>query len=175
MIFALLFACVPDDVKDTSSADTSVDSATDSATDSGDSDTQTGGSKQDILGSWLSEGENVCALFQASGFTKIVAGFSKDGTSTATVTDTKGKSYDFTGTYTIDTSTNPGTIEVKVISPVQATSAGIWQIDGDTLTYEVAQVLPDKGFTPPTPDSGFGSTAGPNVEAGVNIQIYVRN
>lgn len=173
MILALLFACIPDDVKE-SGGDTAGDSSADTSNDS-TSDSDTSPSKQDITGNWLSEGSNVSPLFQASGFTKILAGFQKDGTSTATVTDTKGKSYDFTGTYTVDTSTNPGTIEVVVISPVQATSRGIWQVDGDTLTYEVAQVTPDKGFVPPTPSSGFGSTSGPNVEAGVNVQIYVRN
>lgn len=176
MIFALFLACIPDDVKSgDSAADTAVDSSDNN--DSGDSsetttDTNTA---QDIVGNWISEGENVSPLFQASGFSVILAGFEKDGSSTATVTDTKGKSYDFAGTYTIDTSTNPGTIEVVVLTPVQATSQGIWQVQGNKLTYEVAQISPDKGFVPPTPEKGFGSTTGPNVEAGVNVQIYVRN
>ena len=51
---------------------------------------------------------------------------------------------------------------------------GIYEVDGNTLTYEVVQVDPDYGFTPPTPESGFGSTGGPNMTEGINVQVYRR-
>lgn len=175
MILALLLACIPDDVKESAGTDTSSTSTQDSTSQTQTTDTEDSGtSKQDITGDWLSEGNNLSPLFQASGFSKIVATFEKNGDSTAVATDTKGKSYTFKGTYSVDTSTLPGTIEVVVLSPIQATSEGIWQVDGDKLTYEVAQIDPDQGFSPPTPKEGFGSTTGPNVEAGANIQVYVR-
>ena len=42
------------------------------------------------------------------------------------------------------------------------------------MTYEVVQTVPDYGYTPPTPTSGFGTTSGPGVSAGDNVQIYRR-
>jgi hypothetical protein len=74
----------------------------------------------------------------------------------------------------VDASTSPGSITLTQASPYAATAVGIYQVDGDTLTYEVVQTLPDYGFTPPTSETGFGSTSGPGLDADVNIQIYQR-
>ena len=55
--------------------------------------------------------------------------------------------------------------------PYAATSEGIWQVQGDTLTYEVVETDPGLGATPPA--NGFGSTS--NGQFGDdNIQIYRR-
>lgn len=180
MLFAILLACVPDDVpggKDSDTSTTDDSSGNNQQDDSGNNnpdDSDNNQTEQSITGSWRSEGDNVAPLLQASGVAWVDATFKSDGTYTTQVGDTAGKTYDLAGTYSVDTSTLPGTIIANQTSPFAATAEGIWQVDGSTLTYEVAQTSPDKGFTPPTPEEGFGSTKGTNVQEGVNIQIYVR-
>ena len=171
MIF-LLLACTPDDVKDDTAADadTDTDADTDADTDS-DTDTDSPG---DITGSWLSEDDDVSDILVGFGFTSVSATFNSDGTYAVAATNSGGNTFDFTGTFTVGTTTNPGTIVTEQATPTVVTAEGIWQVVGDTLTYEVAQTSPDQGFTPPTPEAGFGSTGGPGVAAGSNVQIYQR-
>jgi hypothetical protein len=78
------------------------------------------------------------------------------------------------GTFVADEGTSPATIVLTQTSPYAATAEGIYQVDGDTLTYEVVQTQPDYGFLPPTPETGFGSTSGTGLNPGDNIQIYRR-
>ncbi len=168
MIFALtLIACAPDDVTD-ETKDTSTDTAGDT------SEEQEG--PGDLSGAWVSEGDDISALFQTSFFdyTRIDATFNTDGTYVVTALNGAGATTDFTGAFTVDATTNPGTIVLAQTAPSAAESQGIWQVVDDVLTYEVVQTTPDFGYVPPTPESGFGTTSGPNITAGVNVQIYRR-
>lgn len=171
-------ACAPDDVTDAkdTGGDTSGDNGGDSGGNGDDTAGGNGGGTDSIVGTWLSEGDNISALFAGDPFNyvAITSTFNEDLSYTASATDNEGGSNALSGTYTVDTSTSPGTIVLEQASPYTATASGIWQIEGDTMTYEVVQTEPDYGFVPPTPESGFGTTSGPNIEPGVNVQVYVR-
>jgi hypothetical protein len=179
MILAFAFACAPDDVTDrrydTAAPGDTADADTDSDTDA-DTDSDTDADVQRIAGDWLSTGENVSVLFANDpfDFVRITAHFGTDASYEVQVTDDQGQQGTLTGTYTTDTSTLPGTITLQQATPTTATASGIWQVSGDQLTYEVVQTSPDYGYVPPTPATGFGTTSGPDIEAGVNVQVYVR-
>ena len=128
-----------------------------------------------LVGDWISEGANISPLFQTATFdyVEITAAFEADGTYQVDAVNGGGTTTTFTGTFTTDDSTDPATITLIQTVPSDATSEGIWQVDGTDLTYEVVQTSPDFGFVPPTPATGFGSTSGPNIEPDVNIQLYV--
>lgn len=126
-----------------------------------------------IVGSWVSEGDDVSPLFVTSGFTRLTADFEDDGTYVATAVDGTGATYTFRGTYTVDDSTDPASIVASQTSPFVATAEGIWAVGADgSLQYEVVQTTPATDFTPPTPATGFGSTSGPGMSPGDNVQIY---
>ncbi len=166
LLLALTLACVPDDVDQTGTTDTA---------ESGDTaDTAT--SANGFVGTWLSEGEDLSPLFAGDPFhyTRIDAVFHRDGTYEVVGVDTQGASYDFAGTYLLDDSTTPGTITQTQTVPYDATAEGLWLVDDDLLTFEIVQTSPDYGYTPATPEGGFGSTAGPGLEDGDNVQTYVR-
>ncbi|MDP2311809.1 MAG: hypothetical protein Q8P41_02820 [Pseudomonadota bacterium] len=168
MILALaLFACTPDDV---------TDEPKDTAGDTADTDTDPSTGPGDIHDAWVSEGDDISVLFSAPPFAyvRIEATFNADASYVVTTTDGEGATADLTGTFVTDDSTNPGTITLTQATPYDATAVGIWQVERDTLSYEVVQTLPDYGFVPPTPDTGFGSTSGPGVAADSNVQIYQR-
>lgn len=166
-------ACMPDDYDGTGwppAADTDVVADTDAT------DTDVPSDAPAIVGTWLSEGADLSDLFAGEPFNyvEVQAVFRANGRSEVHATDTDGATYDITGTYTVDAATDPATITVQQTSPYEATAEGIWSVAGDTLTYEVVQTVPDYGFAPPTPSSGFGTTSGPNLEPGTNVQTYRR-
>jgi len=137
----------------------------------------TGPALDPLVATWVSEGSDLSDLFAAFPFEyqSIEAGFRADGVVNTEIVDGDGVRYVTTGTYQIDTSTTPASIVLQQIEPYQATLAGIYQVTGDVLTYEVVQIQPDYGFIPPTPASGFGTTAGPSLSAGINVQTYERS
>ncbi|MEQ1505534.1 MAG: hypothetical protein ABMB14_25095 [Myxococcota bacterium] len=158
----LLTACPADDVTDEGGSDTGS-----TATDPADA----------IAGDWVSEGDDISPLFQSAFFsyTRIDATFGADGSYTVTSVDANGASYDFAGTYAVTTDTDPRGIVLEQATPSTATAEGIWQVDVDgVLSYEVVQTTPDIGFAAPTPDGGFGSTSGPGLAAGDNVQVFRR-
>jgi hypothetical protein len=158
--------CVPDDVDVKESGDTGT---------SGDTGDTQADPAEAIHGDWVSEGDDVAPLLQLFYFTKIDANFSADGTYLVTALDVNGATYDYAGTYTVAVDTEPHTIVLEQATPSVVTSEGIWSVDdAGVLTYEVVQTSPDSGFTAPTPATGFGSTSGPGIEAGVNIQVFRR-
>jgi hypothetical protein len=168
----LLLACAPDDVTtDGPTTDTAADADTDT-----DADTDADADTQDISGAWVSAGDDLSELFANDPFdyVEVDATFSADATYTVSVRDTDGQTGTLTGTYTTDITTSPGTITLQQATPYTATASGIWQVSSGVLTYEVVQTQPDYGFTPPTPESGFGTTAGASIEPGVNVQTYRR-
>ena len=170
-----LVGCRPDDVKDDTGGGS--DSVAD---DSGDSTPPV----DDLVGSWLSEGANISPLFAASpyNYVSITAVFNADATYSADgVQDSDGDgagdtTYTFSGTYTTDLTTEPHTIALTQTSPSADTATGIWDVDGDTLTYEVLSAQAASVCDAPTPEGGFGSTSCRvgNYEDGFNIQVYVR-
>lgn len=174
MILALALACAPDDY-DTGKTTPTDDSGTTTPTD--DTGTTATGSANDTLaGSWLSEGANIADLLAGPPFNivSITATFGGDGSYEVVSTDDEGTSGTLTGTYVADLGTDPAGIVLSQATPYTATAEGIYQIVGDTLTYEVVQTVPDYGYAPPTPESGFGTTSGNGIEAGINVQTFVR-
>ena len=154
--------------------DADVDADTDADADSdADSDADADADADTLVGDWLSTGSDLSELF-APYFSGITASFRSSGAYTVVATDTDGKSTTFLGTWTDDASTSPAGIELVQTSPSNATSEGIYAVNGDVLTYEVVIVDPSYGYTAPTPSAGFGSTSGPQLEAGQNVQTYRR-
>jgi hypothetical protein len=188
---ALLSACLPDDVSTPGTyrnvatlpgtlADADSDGDTDTDTDAdadadadADTDTDTDTDADTLPGTWLSSGADLSDLF-APYFSKITADFRANGAYTVVAVDTDGGATTFTGTYTADTGTVPGAIELLQTSPSNARSEGIYRVTADTLLYEVVIVEPSYGYAPPTVASGFGSSTGPQLEPGQNIQTYRR-
>ena len=174
-------ACRPDDVSnDTGSGKETTDGADGTSgddtggTDGGGGDG--GGTGALIAGSWLSTGDDVSPLFSKRPFNyvEITANFEVDGSYLVHVLDESGQEADLEGTYVADDSTTPSSIVLTQATPYAATAEGIYQVDGDTLTYEVVQTQPDYGFLPPTPETGFGTTSGSGLNPGDNTQIYRR-
>ena len=167
MIFFLLHACAADDY-DSGPTDTATDPTTDT--------TPTGTADLRLAGEWLSEGDDVSTLLAGDPFNivSVSASFVADGSYSVVSVDADGQSGTLTGTYVIDEGTDPAGIVLTQATPYSATAVGIYQIDGTTLSYEVVQTVPDYGYAPPTPETGFGTTSGNGIEAGINVQTYVR-
>jgi len=135
------------------------------------------GSVDPLVGVWVSEGNDISPLFSNLPFfyEYIEATFRADGTVVTFIEDRDGATYVTSGTYVANDSTVPGVITLQQVEPYSATLQGIYLVEGDVLTYEVVQLTPDYGYNPPTPALGFGSTNGPNLTAGVNIQTFERD
>ncbi len=187
MSLIALLACLPDDVEspgtyvnaalqDEADTDTDTDTDTDADADSDtdtDADSDSDTDADTLVGDWLSEGDDLSELF-APYFDRITAGFTSGGTYIVVATDTDGQSTTFKGSYTTDTSTRPANIELVQTSPSSAVSHGIYEVEGDKLSYEVVITEPDYGYVAPTPEEGFGSSSGPQLEPGANVQTYRR-
>lgn len=170
--------CVPDDWNGAPyGADSGAPAAVTAETDSGVAST---GSALD--GQWLSEGDDVSPLFSSPlfGYVRVDAWFGPGDAYVTVVTDAAGASATLSGTFTVDgdaSGAGPAIVTLDQDQPYVAAAVGICQVTSgppDALTWEVVQVNPDYGYTPPTPASGFGSTAGPGLTAGANVQRYVR-
>ncbi len=124
----------------------------------------------------MSEGSDLSDLFANFPFEyrSIEATFQANGTVTTEIIDKDGASYVTSGTWVADSSTSPASIQLQQVEPYQASLVGIFEVRGDTLTYEVVQVQPDYGYLPPTPESGFGTTSGSGLTQGINVQTYER-
>jgi hypothetical protein len=170
LALAMLVGCVPDDwdgtpyVPDTGDPATTADTDTDVPVEGG------------LVGTWLSEGDDLSELFAGEPFDyeRVTTTFRANGAYTGAVVDRDGATATVSGTWTTDDSSSPATIALSQAQPYEALASGIYAISGDVLTYEVVQTSPDYGFSPPTPAGGFGSTSGPDLDPGVNVQIYRR-
>ncbi len=125
----------------------------------------TGGDKDEveaIVGNWVSEGaDNVAIGLQMLAKTaRIEATFEKNDTYTVVSTDSAGADVTFTGTFQLGDETDSGirTITLQQNEPTSVVSEGIFQIEGNTMTYEVIQTEPSIGAEAPTVEGGFGST-----------------
>lgn len=129
----------------------------------GDSSTgDNGGEVEAIVGDWVSEGATNVALGlqQLTKTSRIDATFEENGSYNVVSVDSAGAEVTFTGTYTLGEETASGirSITLNQGTPSSVTSAGIFQIDGTTMTYEVIQTEPSVGAEAPTVEGGFGST-----------------
>ncbi|RME24580.1 MAG: hypothetical protein D6798_10860 [Deltaproteobacteria bacterium] len=170
-------ACRPDDVGDSGGSEsTDGGSATPDGGAGGDGGAAAGDcAALSITGDWISQGDDISPLFQQPSFdyVSIEATFGGDCSYRVQATTGGGDTYEFVGTYSA-TEGSPGTIVQWQSQPFEGTSEGIWQVDGTTLTLEVVLTTPDYGFTPPSPEAGFGSTAGQGLAPGDNVQVYRR-
>ncbi len=144
--------------------------------DSGDTDTDDGTDPEAsaIVGDWNSGGDDIAPLLSGAPllYTDIDASFETDGTYEVIATNADGNATTFSGTYIVDATSDPHGITLTQTVPADATSVGIFEVEGATMTYEVVQTVPDYGFVPPTPTTDFGSTSGNGIAADVNTQVY---
>lgn len=131
----------------------------------------------ELVGEWLSEGENVAPLLvDVLGLVSVQASF-EEVTYVVTSTDGDGAMYEQVGTWTSEPcpgSTTKYRIVLEQTAPSALTAEGIYEIDGcmdpAMMRYEVIQTMPDLGAPAPTCDDDFGT--GPFGTD--NIQIFVR-
>ncbi len=127
-----------------------------------------------LVGDWTSDGSDISDLFVDEPFNIVLvdATFWANSTYEVSSQDQAGARATFTGTWSVDLSTNPPGITLEQSNPYAATSEGLYAVSGDVLTYEIVQTEPDYGFTPPI--DNFGTTTGPSVDSGANVQTYRR-
>ncbi len=129
-----------------------------------------------LVGAWTSEGPDVAPLLGGppAHLIRLEATFGADGTLVVDLTNERLQRFSLTGTYVTDTASDPAWIEVTQTDPEPARSEGLWRVEGEVLTYEVAQVEPPlDGVSPPDPEAGFGSTSGGRFGRD-NVQTYRR-
>ncbi len=129
-----------------------------------------------IVGTWVSEGNNVAPLLVGLfKITKITAKFNANGTYEVVQVDSANASLTLSGTYSVAKSTvgEIYTITANQQAPATLVSEGIYEITNTTMKYEVVQTTPSIGAVPPTPALGFGSTNGGALGT-LNVQTYVK-
>lgn len=132
--------------------------------------------QEPIVGTWVSEGNNVAPLLvQLFKIKKITATFNDNGTYEVVQVDSADASLTLTGTYSAEKSTvgEIYTLVANQQAPATLTSEGIFEVTGTTMRYEIVQTSPSIGAVPPTAEAGFGSTNGGALGT-INIQTYVK-
>ncbi|MFO7446695.1 MAG: hypothetical protein R6W90_10020 [Ignavibacteriaceae bacterium] len=144
--------------------------------------------KAAIVGTWVSDGNNVAYGLRATlKVAKIVATFNENSSYSFVQTDSSGVSTTYNGTYTFiettytDTLTGSFTNGAKVYNMVASqttpaiTASGIAAVSGNNMSYEVIQTSPAlTGVNAPTAAGGFGSTTVGGVSYAIYIQKYVK-
>ncbi len=127
-----------------------------------------------INGSWVSEGADVAELLSGLGIVRLTSQFNTDLSFSATAQNSSNDIFNLAGTYTVSGSGPIYEIELIQTTPQQAQSKGIFKVEGNVLTYEVAQTVPlSANVTPPTVSGGFGSTSD-GAYGNQNVQTYRR-
>lgn len=116
-----------------------------------------------IVGTWISTGANISEIYQYLNFDTIKMECRFDGTYTFETIKSPSIHNRLSGTYTQSKSDISGiwTITLNQNLPVVAESQGIFKAENELpvkMLYETVQVMPNIGSTPPTPESGFGSS-----------------
>ena len=134
-----------------------------------------------IVGDWLSEGTGqVAPALAANPFrtARIDARFNDNNTYRVVSTDSSNVTVTFEGTWQITEPNSDGISEITLNQTVPSTltSEGIVRIVDNAMEYEVIQTQPAiQGFTPATPEDGFGSTSfNGTATGGIWTQRYVR-
>ncbi|HMV66064.1 MAG TPA: hypothetical protein PKA64_04375 [Myxococcota bacterium] len=156
------------DAVDTEDSEDTPDDTEDTPDDTEDTE-DTPAASNALVGDWVSQGADIAPLLAGppAKTVRVDASFRANGSYSATAESEDGSTYTFTGSYTVDTASDPGTIEIAQTSPYPATVRGLWAVARDVLTYDVVDVSIG---TPATPGGGFGSSsAGPD-----NVQTYRR-
>jgi hypothetical protein len=127
-----------------------------------------------IQGTWQSSGTDVAPLlvnlFQTDS---IYAEFNTNNTYLVEQYS-NGAALTLEGTYTQQEDANGiWNITVNQTTPATLVSEGIFQVNGNSMQYEIVQTSPDIGATPPTAAEGFGSTNGGALGV-LNVQVYKR-
>lgn len=134
--------------------------------------------KNPLVGTWLSSGADMAKGFNGPplNFVEITVVFNDNGTYDIDATNTEGGVTEMSGTWSSMASSQPGifTVVQNQTAPNVVTSEGIYQIDGDRMTFEIIQTQPSVGATPPTPEDGFGSTQLQGKKTDVWVQKYAR-
>lgn len=129
----------------------------------------------ELVGTWVSKGADLAPGFAPFGIDSIYATFNDD--QTYLVLQYAGGSdqaVTLTGTYVIGAQPEGAirAITLTQATPSALTAAGIFQVSGSSMQYEVIQVQPDIGATAPTVSGGFGSTTVGGTTTDVWIQNY---
>lgn len=122
---------------------------------------------------WQAAGADLSAYASAEGQQSVQVVLDA-GSYSMTVANGDGSTVESSGTFELDTATTPWGITMTQSTPEAATLQGIIEVHTTMLQLEIAQVSPDLGLTPPTPDDGFGSTAGPGYNEGDNVLTFRR-
>ena len=130
-----------------------------------------------IVGSWLSEGDNVAPLLVDVLMIESITAVFEEATFQVTSTDVEGNMGEQTGTWTSELCPGSETkyhIVLEQTAPSAITVEGIYEVDGcmdpAVMRYEVIQTQPDLGAPAPTCDDDFGT--GPF--GADNVQVFVR-
>lgn len=135
--------------------------------------------KLNIVGFWTAQGGDIAPTL-ADTVNQMTLRFRTDSTYTMVQTTALGLSSTYSGTYSVQKLQGANDIypfTLKQTSPVATTFKGIFEIneviEPEELTLEYVQTLPNAGYTPPTPDYGFGSTNDGNLGT-TNISRFQR-
>lgn len=165
VLLALGGGCLPDDWDGTYPDDDPDVTDTDGA---GDTDAVSDGA---LVGAWRSEGQDLSGLFADAGVRWVEASFGADGRYQVLVEDASGERGNFAGSWSVG-SGSPASITMEQDEPYPATAEGLYEVDGNVLTFETVQVFPDYGNSPPS--DRFGTSQGPGISPGSNVQTYRR-
>ncbi len=130
-----------------------------------------------IIGSWVSTGENLSPVFQQFGFDSVFMQFRADGSYTFESFTPGGIHNTLSGTFQQSVSGVAGirNITLSQVSPVASTISGIFSLYNEEIirmVYETVQTDPIvSGLTPPTPESGFGTTG---LLGSDNTQVFLK-
>ncbi|MEJ2503269.1 MAG: hypothetical protein P8177_08130 [Gemmatimonadota bacterium] len=130
---------------------------------------------EELVGTWVSKGADLAPGFAPFAIDSIIATFNEDQTyEVLQYAGGSDQEVTLTGTYVIGPQEEG---EIRAITLTQATpsaltAAGIFQVSGSSMQYEVIQVQPDIGATAPTVSGGFGSTTVGGSTTSVWIQGY---
>lgn len=136
-----------------------------------------------LVGNWRSQSADVAPLLRVFfNIDSIGATFRTNNTYSVAARDTGGTVINYAGTYSVTASSvaNIFNITLNQSQPTEVTSQGIyrvWAASPDSMYYEVIQTTPSLPgtWTAPTAAAGFGSTTGPNLPAGWNLQKFRKN
>lgn len=143
-------------------------------------DDDTGDDPTAIQDTWVSEGDDVApglAANTAFPTARIDATFRANGTYEVVATNPDDVSVTFSGTYETEATAYGDIREITLNqqTPSTVVAEGIYEIDGDVMTYEVIQVQPSVGALAPTAEDGFGSTSiGGTATGDIWIQTFRR-
>jgi hypothetical protein len=167
-----------DDTGTSMTGDTDETGPEDTTTGSDTGESSSGGCPEvELVGEWLSEGDNVAPLLVNVLNLVSVQAIFDELTFEVNSADADGNMGQQTGTYSVELCPGSDTkysILLEQTAPSAITVQGIYEIDGcmdpAVMRYEVIQTEPDLGAVAPTCDDDFGT----GQFGADNIQIFLR-